>query len=95
MKKYFITSCALIFLLFSCERYEYDYDYYDHYEDTEEENQDEEGALTLYSVSGNQISKIKDYQVDSDYKSFQNDVVKHQQMWEHQLLCFLLKIELR
>ncbi len=42
-----------------------------------------DGGLTLYAISGNTITKLKDYDVNSQQKSFQLDKVKHQKMWEY------------
>jgi len=43
----------------------------------------EEGALSNYSVSGDNISLIKDYEVAESLKSFQNDKERHHKIWEH------------
>ncbi len=52
-------------------------------DDTNDATEGEEGALTLYKVSGNNIQKIKDYKVSDNLQSFQNNKVKHQKMWEY------------
>jgi len=41
-----------------------------------------EGELSLYKVDGNRISLVKDYNVQSNLKSFQDDKGKHQKMWD-------------
>ncbi len=41
-----------------------------------------EGSLTLYRVTEDDISKIKDYSVGADLLPFQQDYGKHIQMWE-------------
>ncbi len=43
----------------------------------------EEGELTSYAVNGETITKIKDFQVSGNLVAFQNDVAKHEQMWEY------------
>ncbi len=42
----------------------------------------EEGSLTLYRVTEDDISKIKDFPVGNDLKPYQQDYAKHFQMWE-------------
>ncbi len=39
--------------------------------------------LTTYSISGNQITKIKDYDVAQQFQFDQDDVGKHQKMWDY------------
>ncbi len=53
-----------------------DEDYEDDYEDSEE------GALTLYRVNGDEIDRIKDYEVSADLKPYQQNYAKHFEMWE-------------
>lgn len=43
----------------------------------------EEGALTLYQVNGNEISKIQDFNVPNNLKAYQEDYTKHLKMWEY------------
>jgi len=54
-------------------------------DESQGENQNldgEEGALSLYQVQGDQISKIKDYTVSQDLLPFQKDYAKHFAMWD-------------
>lgn len=77
---------TLVLTISSCQKEYFDYeengweeetgDYYD-------DNEGEEGALTLYRINGDQISKIRDYDVKKKYASFQEDVAKHQAMWAY------------
>lgn len=53
----------------------------------------EEGSLTLYKVTGDDISKIKDFDVPESLKPFQQDYAKHIQMWE--FTARLIPIEYR
>ncbi len=41
-----------------------------------------DGSITLYKVSGTSITKIQDYEVSGQLKEAQNDVAKHQEIWE-------------
>lgn len=41
-----------------------------------------EGELSLYKVSGNNITLTQDYNVPSNLQAFQDDKGKHQKMWE-------------
>lgn len=65
-----------------------DDEYYDDYEDDYDDdghNHDEasgDNALTLYKVSNGSITKIKDFDVAANLKSYQQDQGKHQEMWE-------------
>jgi len=92
---YFRHSFILVFVLLiasSCERNELYLDEEGNVVDNSDNqngnndgasSQGEEGALTLYAINNNDIAKIKDYEVSSKYKSFQQDVVKHQDMWAY------------
>ena len=40
-----------------------------------------QGEITLYRVSGNDLEKIRDYQVTGQDLAYQNDVAKHQELW--------------
>jgi len=42
----------------------------------------EEGALTLYKVNGNELIKVKDFNVGSSLLSYQQNVAKHMEMWD-------------
>jgi hypothetical protein len=46
-----------------------------------EENPDK-GMIRLYKVSGEDISKTKDYKVSGKNKTYQTDKAKHKQMWK-------------
>ena len=43
---------------------------------------DGDGSLTLYKIAGNDIIKVKDFEVSNNLKSFQADSKKHQEMWD-------------
>ncbi|MGB0930974.1 MAG: hypothetical protein ACPGVB_09380 [Chitinophagales bacterium] len=78
---------ALTVTISSCQK-EYfgsegEYDWDEEIGDYGESEDEEEGALTLYQISGNQISKIKDYDVRKKYVSYQEDVATHQAMWDY------------
>ena len=79
---------TLLVVLSSCEREYFDDfeggdDFVDQVDDSWGDDEGDEGALTLYRISGGQISKIKDYEVKKKYKSFQEDVAQHQEMWDY------------
>ena len=42
----------------------------------------DEGEITQYIVSGNDIVKVKDFAVSGEALEFQQDVAKHQEIWE-------------
>lgn len=65
----------------------------DNFDDDEHNHESEDGSLTLYKVTGNDISKIKDFEVPQNLKSFQQDYAKHLQMWE--FTAQLIPIEYR
>lgn len=91
--KYLIFISSL-FVFASCNFEDEFYDDVDTYEEGgfgeegnnggfgEEDNLGVEGALTLYLVNGNEISKIRDFSVSSNLIAYQTDVAKHMQMWE-------------
>ena len=54
-----------------------------HVDDGHNHSEGEEGALTLYQVNGNDISKITDYNVTGQLKQYQEDYTKHLKMWEY------------
>ena len=56
--------------------------------DSDFDNEGGEGELSLYKVNGNDIELIKDYQVDANLQSFQDDKGKHQKMWEFTTTLF-------
>jgi hypothetical protein len=41
-----------------------------------------EDKITLYAVDGEDIIKIEDYEVEGELLEFQEDVAKHQEIWE-------------
>lgn len=45
------------------------------------EQSDEEGNITLYSVDGRDINKLKDYKVSDNLLELQKDTQKHQEVW--------------
>jgi hypothetical protein len=90
MKKLMLLLLAVFTLAFTaCEKENYD-PYYaedgeewtDNNDDNGNEESDEEGALTLYSVSGGNITKVRDYDVPARLKSYQEDEARHQEIWE-------------
>jgi len=96
MKQYLIIIMAGFLFLTSCKKndedyYPYEDEGYDQFDDSNNSDQQGgssdnydggDGELSLYAVNGNTISKIKDYNVSSDLKVFQDDKGKHQKMWE-------------
>ena len=56
----------------------------DDYDDFDSDSGSEGGSgeITLYTVSGSDIVKEKDYQVSGKSLDFQKDVAKHQEIWE-------------
>lgn len=84
----------VLLLLSSCRKGEFHDDLSNDFDDTEEttdgENNPESGAgsdgetfLTLYRISGDNIDKIKDYNVSKRYKPLQEDYTKHLEMWNY------------
>lgn len=98
MKQQLLILTAIFFLLSACQKNDdFDYNYDDDQtwtgDDDTGSDQGEEGSLTLYQVTGNDVSKIKDYNVSQDLLSFQQDYAKHLQMWD--FVIRLLPIESR
>jgi len=54
----------------------------DNHDDHDHGEESGEKALTLYKVSNGTISKIKDFDVPTNLKAYQEDRGKHQEMWE-------------
>lgn len=52
-------------------------------DDSQTINDEDEGVLTSYKIDGDNITKIKDYDVSSNLISFQQDKQKHQRMWDY------------
>ena len=89
MKKLILMLALFGTLFTSCQDYYGDEGYEDEFEEegefteTDVENLGFEGSLTLYKITENNIDLIKDYDVPSDYESFQADKARHNQMWDH------------
>lgn len=92
-QKVFNPILYLVILLFtfsSCVREEFYNDLEEGF-DPQEQSDDEaydnlgdgEVFLTLYSISGDNIDKIKDYNVPAAYQDLQNDYTRHLQMWDY------------
>lgn len=84
MKQYRLVFLAFMLLFTACKKDQFaeDFPEEDQWEDTGDETEDEEGALTLYRVNEDQIDRIKDYPVSQELKPFQQDYAKHFKMWE-------------
>ncbi len=54
---------------------------------------DSEATLTTYRITGDDIDKIRDYNVAPEYQSFQQDYAKHLEIW--QFVTRLLPYEFR
>jgi len=90
--KFWILLIAITSSFIACDRnedtfFEEDFDPIDNVQDNED-NTDEngsaqiEGALTLYKIQGNNLAKIKDFNVPSNLLPFQQNYAKHIKMWE-------------
>ncbi len=86
MKKQFLFLMVLVFSIAACKK---DGDFYNYDNDSEWINNDdpsnddvEEGSLTLYAVTEDAISKIKDYHAAQHLLVYQQDYNKHFQMWD-------------
>ena len=90
MKKQLLILAALVLVLVSCRKEDRFYDDFDDDSTWVEDGQNDEtyddegdeGSLTLYQVTEDEISKIKDFQVGQDLKPFQEDYAKHIKMWD-------------
>ncbi|WP_299157997.1 putative zinc-binding metallopeptidase [uncultured Tenacibaculum sp.] len=51
-------------------------------EDTSNQEQGNDGEITLYKIDNDNISKIKDYKVTGEDLEYQKDIVKHNQIWD-------------
>ncbi|TMM57887.1 hypothetical protein FEE95_00190 [Maribacter algarum] len=49
---------------------------------SEPKTSNQEDKITLYQVEGEDIIKIQDYEVEGELIEFQNDIAKHQELWE-------------
>lgn len=76
---------VIVVLLTACQREEFEIDENGNAVQTDNSNsaEGEEGALSLYSINGSEISLLKDFDVKSKYKSDQDDKAKHQKMWDY------------
>ena len=77
---------AIVILLTACQRDEFEIDENGNAVQTDNSSssaEGEEGALSLYNINGNEISLLKDFDVENQYKSDQNDKAKHQKMWDY------------
>lgn len=87
MKKCLLLLFAFLVLAFTaCEKEIYDplteEEWSDDVgDDDPDANFGEEGALTLYRVEGESISKVRDYTVPARLQSYQEDVGRHQEIW--------------
>ncbi len=77
---------TLLVIVSSCQKDAFEYDDEGNLIENSDDffdEEGEEGALTLYDIIGDKITKVKDYEVKTKYVPFQQDVAKHQAMWEH------------
>lgn len=78
---------TLLVIISSCQKDAFEYDdegnLVEEAEDFFDDDEAEEGALTLYNINGDQLTKVKDYDVKNKYVSFQQDAAKHQAMWDY------------
>lgn len=51
-------------------------------ENTNNQEQGNDGEITLYKIDNDNISKIKDYKVSGEDLEYQKDVAKHNQIWD-------------
>lgn len=89
MKKQLVILFAIVFIIASCDN---NYDFEPTLSDDDQpiidnnegeyNDQEEEGSLTLYRISGDEVTKIKDYPIASNLQSFQQDYAKHLKMWD-------------
>jgi len=93
MKNYIWIILSGLIVLTSCNRNAddfYPYDDEEFYDDIDDNGGDDdfdnnsggEGELTLYKVNGDNLEFVKDYNIESNLQSFQDDKGKHQKMWE-------------
>ncbi|HFA47777.1 MAG TPA: hypothetical protein ENJ95_02020 [Bacteroidetes bacterium] len=93
MKKHFLFLLVFAVLVAACKK---DEGFYNEFNDGQEwtDNQagngnepqtnenNEDGSLTLYEVTGDAIAKIKDYEVPQSLLTYQQDYAKHQEIWD-------------
>lgn len=91
-KIYQATFFLLILVFSSCQNGYYQDDFEDFEEDSFAENQgdyieaeadNDFAILTSYNIQGDEINKIKDYNVKNKYLNDQQDYLKHLAMWEY------------
>lgn len=84
MKQYRLVLIAFVLLLSACNKDNFDEDFSDEdlFEEPTTPSEDEEGALTLYQVTEDQIDRIKDYPVSKELLPYQQDYAKHFKMWD-------------
>jgi len=96
MKNYIWIILSGLIVLTSCNRNAddfYPYDDEEFYDDIDDNGGDDdfdnnsggEGELTLYKVNGDNLEFVKDYNIESNLQSFQDDKGKHQKMWRFAL----------
>lgn len=78
MKKYWLLLMIPLLYFTSCRK---DHDFVESSNMEEEQAYDDITSLTLYDVSNNDISLIKDYEVDKSLQLFQVDKSRHFTMW--------------
>lgn len=81
-----LTFCLIVFCFTNCKRDDSVQDSFTDDQESVDDNTDDsqggEGEITLYSVVDGNITKVKDYEVTGSDLEFQNDVDKHQEVWE-------------
>lgn len=89
MKRYIFLLIGLALFTTACNKdysegfgFEEDFQEDDFDQEIDNNNDSSEGELTLYNIVGDDIEKIKDYNVPSNLKPFQDDVENHQALWD-------------
>lgn len=89
MNKLFWIFLAITTLTFTaCEKeyyepqFEEDEEWYDDDFNDDDGGDSEEGALTLYTVNGDNITKQRDFDVASNLLTYQQDQARHQEIWD-------------
>ncbi len=90
MKKCIFLLLAVFTLTFTaCEKENYapfndeDDDWFVDSEDQGDEDDQEEIPLTDYTISGDEITIIKDYDVPARLQNLRDDKARHQEIWDH------------
>lgn len=81
-----LPLCLLLFVLSACQKGVYDDDFSEEIGNTDQApagGADGEVFLTLYRISGDNIDKIKDYEVANRYQDAQQDYALHLDMWNY------------